>query len=539
IKEQELTTGIKPIDNLQTPTLKEEFATANTSQKISIIERELLKENEALRKEYRELNEIIKNKDYTSLEISEATNFIKTNTKSLGEKYIKLINPFDTRDIILIQRGTPKEEAEHFLEWKIRNESLIPISKTINNNKKEIIRLKNDLEFSWSESNKARLEKNLARLEKHLLKQEEEYFKSLSLTYDLNTQEGLEKTKDLFYRANPTQEQIQLFESILPIAKKLGVEVRNAIREPYQRGGNTKDIAGIYLLNQNSARVKHSIKEKEKSKTLLHELIHSVTSRAMIAYERGATHLLNKEQIQAIENINSLYQQVFKQSDELGLSLQNDYGLTNPHELLAELSNPSFVEKLKKINVFEKLIDNIIQLFVSIKEIAGLKKTNAYDTLKNNVADIIQNYKSDFTQQYNNLKIRNITLNNKDTIQTKPFAYHTQTPKGIASLRASLKEALSPYINKEITNKETGLSGTISIKEINKISSSKAVDKSIYNGFSRDEHFKVSENLKELFENAHLKQTHTDYKERPNIQAVHRFNTPLSINDKEAVAKIT
>ncbi|WP_194145611.1 hypothetical protein, partial [Helicobacter apodemus] len=33
--------------------------------------------------------------------------------------------------------------------------------------------------------------------------------------------------------------------------------------------------------------------------------------------------------------------------------------------------------------------------------------------------------------------------------------------------------------------------------------------------------------------------THTDYKERPNIQAVHRFNTPLSINDKEAVAKIT
>uniref|UniRef100_UPI0013152BE1 ADP-ribosyltransferase-containing protein n=1 Tax=Helicobacter mesocricetorum TaxID=87012 RepID=UPI0013152BE1 len=123
--------------------------------------------------------------------------------------------------------------------------------------------------------------------------------------------------------------------------------------------------------------------------------------------------------------------------------------------------------------------------------------------------------------------------------EAKPFAYHTRTPKGIASLRADLKEALSPYINKEITNKETGLSGTISIKEINKISSSKAVDKSIYNGFSRDEHFKVSEHLKELFENAHLKQTHTDYKGKPNIQAVHRFNTPLSINDKEAVAKIT
>ena len=91
--------------------------------------------------------------------------------------------PLKFQPMIKSMEGTPKEQAEHFLEWKITNESLIPISKTINNNKRQIIRLKSDLELSWSEANKATLEKNLARLEKHLLKQEEEYFKSLSLMF--------------------------------------------------------------------------------------------------------------------------------------------------------------------------------------------------------------------------------------------------------------------------------------------------------------------------------------------------------------------
>ncbi|MCM1223285.1 MAG: hypothetical protein NC548_53415 [Lachnospiraceae bacterium] len=75
--------------------------------------------------------------------------------------------------------------------------------------------------------------------------------------------------------------------------------------------------------------------------------------------------------------------------------------------------------------------------------------------------------------------------------------------------------------------------------ERNKISSKKAVDKSLANGFSRDEHFKVSQDLKNLFESASLKESYKDYKEKPNILQVHRFQTELKINDKNAIAKIT
>ncbi|MDD7295910.1 MAG: hypothetical protein PUG77_01275 [Helicobacter bilis] len=148
----------------------------------------------------------------------------------------------------------------------------------------------------------------------------------------------------------------------------------------------------------------------------MHELIHSVTSRAIYAKEKGATNLLNKEQIQAIDNIESIYKQIVEKKDELGFTSWNDrektgdYGLKNAHEMIAELSNPHFANKLKRANVFEKIIDNIIQLFVSTAEMIGLKKSNAYDKLRENVKNIIENYKDDFSQEYEKLGVRNVGL---------------------------------------------------------------------------------------------------------------------------------
>lgn len=136
----------------------------------------------------------------------------------------------------------------------------------------------------------------------------------------------------------------------------------------------------------------------------------------MYAKEKGATRLLNKEQIQAIDNIESIYKQIVEKKDELGFKSWNarektgDYGLKNSHEMIAELSNPKFASKLKRANVFEKIIDNIIQLFVSTAEMIGLKKSNAYDKLRENVKNIIENYKDNFSQEYEKLGVRNVSL---------------------------------------------------------------------------------------------------------------------------------
>ena len=135
--------------------------------------------------------------------------------------------------------------------------------------------------------------------------------------------------------------------------------------------------------------------------------------------------------------------------------------------------------------------------------------------------------------QYDNTKEK--VLNKKNDSN---FTYITQETKGIKDLRNDLMGVLSQYKTQPITNKETGMQGFITTDEMNKISSKKAIDKSVANGFSRDEHFKVAQDLKSLFENSKLKESHADNKQREHIK-VHRFIQDLSINDKEAQAKIT
>lgn len=119
------------------------------------------------------------------------------------------------------------------------------------------------------------------------------------------------------------------------------------------------------------------------------------------------------------------------------------------------------------------------------------------------------------------------------------FTYTTGEAKGIAELRKDLKQALEPSLNKEIVNKEQGLSGVITTEEVKKIMSKKAVDKSVANGFSRDEHIEVAKHIERLFTESKLLRSHKDYKENPNILQVHRFIKDIEVNGKEANALIT
>ena len=65
------------------------------------------------------------------------------------------------------------------------------------------------------------------------------------------------------------------------------------------------------------------------------------------------------------------------------------------------------------------------------------------------------------------------------------------------------------------------------------------MDKSVANGFTIDEHYRVGQDLKNLYENATKRESHNDYKNRDNIIQVHRFTKDINVNGKEAIAKIT
>ncbi|WP_459177830.1 LPD3 domain-containing protein, partial [Helicobacter bizzozeronii] len=119
------------------------------------------------------------------------------------------------------------------------------------------------------------------------------------------------------------------------------------------------------------------------------------------------------------------------------------------------------------------------------------------------------------------------------------FNYNTQGTKSYTDLREDLRQNLLPILNQDIMNKQTGVIARISTNGVKKISSDKALNKSLENGFTKEEHFKVGADIKTLFENARLGETHPDYKERSGIKAVHRYFTEISINGKKAQVKIT
>jgi hypothetical protein len=126
---------------------------------------------------------------------------------------------------------------------------------------------------------------------------------------------------------------------------------------------------------------------------LLHEIIHAAT---FINLKEGVS--LTSTQKTALNNLNNLIDELKKDRDFFG-----QYGLTNANELLAELANEQFVDKLKKKtfsnnqSFFDKIISEIIKLL-------GLK-TTAYDIVKESFDNLV-NKKLQIVNQFTEIKLK-------------------------------------------------------------------------------------------------------------------------------------
>ncbi|ELJ8896551.1 hypothetical protein RT889_001737, partial [Campylobacter upsaliensis] len=337
--------------------------------------------------------------------------------------------------------------------------------------------------------------------------------KNYNITYD--------EARKLFYKGDMSEEQKELFQSVLPIAQKLNVRIRTAVREPYEDMiKDTTNIAGMYRYELNTATLKKggNRTDTQRAETLLHELIHSVTSRAMSLYKTPLRDkMLSKTQIKAIDEIDQIYKKLykfkktFKLQDENGADL---YGIKNSHEMLAELANPMFSSKLKEIGLYEKLVNNIMKIILSVRDFIRLRSDkNVYEKLKQCLKDIIENYKDDFTQEYEKQNIRDFTL----TSQTQKEQIYTQ--------RQELKSTLKAKINQAITNENTGEKAILTNKGISKMLSDKAISKSVDNGFSREEHLRAVGVVDELFKRA--KRAFSKRDEKDKNLSIYRYNAPF------------
>lgn len=114
----------------------------------------------------------------------------------------------------------------------------------------------------------------------------------------------------------------------------------------------------------------------------------------------------------------------------------------------------------------------------------------------------------------------------------------TQGTQNIRELRSEAHKAIDSILNQKITNKNDGRVAQLSVNGRDKILSGEALKKSINNGFSKEEHFKASKHIKDLYENSILQKSHQDTKSK-DIKQTHRYLADTRINNKEAQVLLT
>ncbi|HEH5491853.1 TPA: DUF3519 domain-containing protein [Campylobacter coli] len=102
-------------------------------------------------------------------------------------------------------------------------------------------------------------------------------------------------------------------------------------------------------------------------------------------------------------------------------------------------------------------------------------------------------------------------------------------------LREESKNKLKPILNKDIENSQTKIKARVSTTGLNKMTSDKAIQKSINNGFTLEEHFKAVNNIEGLFKNAKFIMSEADKKGSKDVKAIHRYVANLN----NSQAKIT
>lgn len=97
--------------------------------------------------------------------------------------------------------------------------------------------------------------------------------------------------------------------------------------------------------------------------------------------------------------------------------------------------------------------------------------------------------------------------------------------------RFALAEKLKNDVERGTIENSTIGTTKISKHSVGKLASDKALDKSMANGFSADEHFDAAERVVDLYKNAKLKETKPDDEGDPNIASIKRFEQPFTTCD--------
>lgn len=175
-----------------------------------------------------------------------------------------------------------------------------------------------------------------------------------------------------------------------------------------------------------------------------------------------------------------------------------------------------------------------------------VKELSEYASKKNDDLEHISKEgktQKEYAKELKDLKRRNAEDYNKKRAEhiRQDIELNTVTYNQELLSRKEAEKEISKNKNKLFENKETELKVSYNSEGAGKLISQKAVDKSINNGYSREEHFTIASHITDIFKNANLISVEPDRDSdiNDNVTEVRRYATKFILNGKEGFALMT
>ena len=197
-----------------------------------------------------------------------------------------------------------------------------------------------------------------------------------------------------------------------------------------------------------------------------------------------------------------------------------------------------------------------VRAFKNLKNILNLSTQRLENSLKNmnlnkgDIKNILDDLEKGTKEDYNEVMNEILAKTYDDRFKVVLGGGEAEEQRQILSLKTDLKDEdffkqrdkiiKDLKANKgEVINSYTNESAILSNAGIKKMSSDKAIAKSVDNGFSKMEHLQAVANIKELFRNSKKLISKGDVKNSDNNLIINRYVSDLNVNDKEARALLT
>ena len=178
----------------------------------------------------------------------------------------------------------------------------------------------------------------------------------------------------------------KIYELVKEQIKNLDVKIADVY-------GGESGTAGYYDHGWNSIRINfeelcaHGSTNQDLASTILHEMLHPLTSDIIAMYQKGHADKLTPSQIEASKEAIDIYKEL-KQMQKDG-KLGSHYGLTNPREMITELATPEWRKALSEIpngkHWWNRIINTVAKFF-------GVNKFNKLGELTDTLDKLLSNF---------------------------------------------------------------------------------------------------------------------------------------------------